>query len=131
VGLFGVIVMGGSLTKSICILDPVLTIWCIYCGCIAVNVIEAHVGSIHDVYAPQLGILDVEVLDADIGYIPEDKWHRSAWLGITFLGCVPYIPVAVDAASAMSVNRDVVARDNKSGGMILEGNWVGVVSPVI
>lgn len=111
-------------TKSVCILDPVFAVRSIYRSRIAVDVIEAHIGSVHDIYAPQLGIFDVEIIDTDIGYIPKYKRHRSAGLRVAFLGCVPCIPVAVNSTSAIPINPDILASDNEPSGVVLEGNWV-------
>lgn len=111
-------------TKSVCILDPVFAVWRIYRSRIAVDVIKAHIGSVHDIYAPQLGIFDVETFDTDIGYVPKYKRHRSAGLRVAFLGCVPCIPIAVYSTSAVPINPDVLTGDNEPGGVILEGNRV-------
>jgi hypothetical protein len=111
-------------TKSIRVLDPVLAVRCIYCSRIAVDVIEAHIGSVHDVNAPQLGILDVEILDTDIGDIPKNQRHWSTGLGIALLGRIPCISVAINATSTMSIDGDVLACYNESSGMVLEGDGV-------
>ena len=111
-------------TKSVCILNPILAIWRIYRSRIAVDVIEAHIGPVHDIYAPQLGIFDVEIIDTDIRYVPKYKRHRSARLRVAFLGCVPCIPIAVDATSAVPINPNILASDNEPSGVVLEGNWV-------
>lgn len=111
-------------TKSVRILDPVFTVWRIYRSRIAVDVIEAHIGSVHDIYTPQLGIFDVEIIDTDIGYVPKYKRHWSAGLRIAFLGCVPCIPIAVDATSAVPINPDILTSDDEPSGVVLEGNWV-------
>ena len=114
----------GGYTKSVCILDPVCAVWCIYRSRIAVDVIEAHIGSVHDIYGPQLGIFNVEILDTDIEYIPKHKGHRSAGLCVAFLGCVPCVPITIDTTSAVSINRDIVACDNEPSSVVLEGNWI-------
>lgn len=114
----------GGYTKSVCILDPVFAVWCIYRSRIAVDVIEAHIGSVHDIYSPQLGVFDVEIFDTNIGYIPKYKRHWSTGLCVAFLGCVPCVPITIDTTSAVSIDRDIVARDNEPSSVVLEGNWI-------
>jgi hypothetical protein len=105
-------------------LYPVLAIGCIYCGRIAIDVVETHIGSIHNVDTPQLGILDVEIFNTDIGYIPKHKGHWSSGFCIAFLCSVPRIPISINATSAISINSDILTRDNKPGGVVLECDGV-------
>jgi hypothetical protein len=112
------------LTETICILHPILAIGCIYCSRIAVDVVETHVGSVHNVDTPQLGILDVEIFNTDIGYIPKHKRHWSSGFCIAFLCSVPFIPISINATSTISINSDILTRDNKPGGVVLECDGV-------
>jgi hypothetical protein len=46
--------------------------------------------------------------------------------------CLTYcISVAVDASLSVAIDMDALSGDYKPRMMILESNWVGVVSPVI
>lgn len=75
------------------------------------------VGRIHQVDRPQLGLHDVEVADVDVANVPEDEGHWAAWTGgahesagglVSFVK-VPDLVVAINAASAVAVDPDVVA----------------------
>lgn len=71
------------------------------------------------------------MLNENIRGIPEYEWHWSAWSCIPFLDIVPRISIAVDSSGSVPVDLDSVAGDNESGMVVLEGNWVCVVSPII
>jgi hypothetical protein len=71
-----------------------------------------------------LGILDVEILDTHVGYIPKHKWHWSSGLCIAFLCSVPCIPITINATSAISINSDILTCDDKPSGVVLERDGV-------
>jgi hypothetical protein len=120
-----------QLTESIRILNPILTVRRVYRSCIGVNVVESHVRSIHNVQAPQRWVLDIEVVHVDFGDIPENERHWTSRLCVAFFRGIPHVSIAVNSARAVSINGNVVAGDDEAGVVVLEGNWVGIVAPVI
>jgi hypothetical protein len=79
-----------------------------------------HVRAIHDVQGPQLRILDVEVLNPDLAYIPEYKWHRSPRLREILLCVIPDVAVTVDATSPVPVDSYPITSNDETGMVILE-----------
>lgn len=68
--------------------------------------------------------------------VPEDERHRPSGPCSTngivaSLVVIPKLAVAIDAASAVAVNANVVASDHEPSGVILEFNVIGVVAPVV
>ena len=120
----------GHSTKAIGVLHPIIAPGGIHGRGVAVDVVEAHVGPVHNVDTPQGRVLDVETVDNDLGDIPPDKGHGTPRLRVTLLGIVPGIAVAVDASGAVAIDGDIVAADDEAGVVVLEGNGVGVVAPV-
>jgi hypothetical protein len=68
----------------------------------------------------------------------KDEGHWATWTGgshesafglVAFVK-VPCLAVAVDAAGAVAVDPDVVSCKDEAGGVVLEGDGVGVVAPV-
>lgn len=121
---------GNSHTKSIRILHPVLAVRRIYRSGIAVDIIEAHIRPIHNVQAPERRVFDEEIVDPHFRDIPKDEGHRSPRLRDSLFRRIPGIAVAVDPASPMPVNTNVIPRDDESSSMILKCNGIGVVAPV-
>jgi hypothetical protein len=119
------------LTKPIRILHPILSIRRIDRRSIVIDIIKAHIGPIHDIQAPQRRILDEEILHHDIGYIPKDEGHRPSRLRVALLDVVPGVAVAVDSAGAVPFDGDVLPCDDEGGVVVLEGDGVGVVAPVV
>lgn len=78
------------LTKSICVLHPVLICSSTSGSSVAVQFVHPHVGAVHDIEAPQRRVYDEELLDCYIRDIPENKWHRSSRQGVTCLCSVPF-----------------------------------------
>jgi hypothetical protein len=98
----------------------------------------SNVGRIHHVDRPKSRLHDVEIADVDIADVPENEGHWSAWtdgsynsaFGLVSLVKVPDLAVAIDAAGAVAVDPDVVSCQDEAGGVVLEGDGVGVVAPV-
>ncbi len=65
-----------------------------------------------------------------IADVPEYEWHWSSWLCDFLFSVVPGISVPINATSAVSVDIDSLSTDDKASMVILESNWIGVVSPV-
>ena len=63
--------------------------------------------------------------------IPEDERHRSSWLCVPFFDIIPRISVSINATSAVAIDIYPLPCDVEARVMILKGNWVGVVSPII
>lgn len=116
------------LTKAICILNPIDAFGGFRRSGVDVDVVEDDVGRVHHVYRPQLGLYDVEVADVDVANVPQDKRHWPAWsgrshggaLGLVSLVIVPDFAVAIDAASAVAVDSDVVSCQDEAGRVVLE-----------
>lgn len=80
----------------------------------------------------------MEILDVDVADIPQDEGHWSAWTGGSYNSAfslvsfveVPNLAVAVDAAGAVAVDPDMVSCQDEAGGVVLEGDRIGVVAPV-
>lgn len=119
-----------KLTKPICILHPILAVRRIDRSGVDVDVIEAHVLAIHDIQAPQLRVLDVEIVHAHFRRVPEHKRHWPAWLGIASFGCIPGVSIAINTAGSVSVDSDIASGNNESSCVVLECDRVGVVPPV-
>ena len=66
-----------------------------------------------------------------IRHIPEYKGHGPAWLSVASFSSVPSVPAPIDLPRAISVDVYPLSRDYKPSGMVLEGDRVGVVSPVV
>lgn len=71
------------------------------------------------------------VLYKHIGYIPEDKGHGPARLGVPFFSIIPRVPAPVDLPRAKAVDVYPFPRDDEASSVVLEGDWVGIVSPVV
>jgi hypothetical protein len=70
------------------------------------------------------------VLDEHIAHVPKDKRHRPPRLCICFFGIIPRIPVPINSTSAVAIDVYPLSSDNEPSVVILEGNGIGVVSPV-
>ena len=125
-------------TEAIGILNPVDALRSLRRRGVDVDVVKNDVGRINHVDRPELRLHDVEIADVDIADVPENKGHWSAWtggsynsaFGLVSLVKVPDLAVAIYAAGAVAVDPDVVSCQDEAGGMVLEGDGVGVVAPV-
>ena len=70
-------------------------------------------------------------MDEDVAGVPEDEWHWSSWLGDGLLGVIPGVAVSVDTAGSVSIDVNAFSADDEARTMVLEGNRIGVVSPVV
>lgn len=109
-----------SLTEAVCILHPVHTKRCFHSGGVAVDAAQVHVRAIHDIQGPQLRILDVEVLNRNLAYIPEYKWHGSPRLSEILLCVISDVAVTVDATSPVPVDSYPITSNDETGMVILE-----------
>ena len=71
------------------------------------------------------------MLNHDVACVPEDERHRAPWLCGSFFRVVPRVAAAVDASCPVAVDVYPLAAEDKAGGMVLEGDWVRVVAPVV
>jgi hypothetical protein len=97
---------------------------------VAQDIVEPHIGAIHDIDTPQWRLFDEEILYRDVAYIPPYEGHRPPRLRIPSLCCVPNIAVPIDATSTEAVNVDVVTSEDDTCVVVLESNGIGVVAPV-
>lgn len=74
---------------------------------------------------------ELTVLDKYIAHVPEYKWHWSSWLGLCFFGVVPSISIPVNPTCAVAVNVNTLTRDDEPSSVILERNWIRVISPIV
>ena len=118
-------------TESVRILHPIGPPRRIQRGSINIDIAKLQIRSVHDVQAPQRRLPDEESVHDDLTDVPKDKGHRTAWLRVSGLSSVPGVAVAVDATGAMAVDPDVVSRDDEAGPVVLEGDGVGMVAPVV
>ncbi len=70
------------------------------------------------------------MLNQDIADVPKHKGHRPPRLCDGLLGVIPSIAVTVDAARTVAVDVNPLAADHEAGMVVLEGNWVRIVSPI-
>jgi hypothetical protein len=120
-------------------LDPVYPGWGFWrCG-VDVDVVEDNVGGIHHVDGPKLRLDNVEVAHVDVADVPQNERHRTSWtrgtdesaFGFVSLVEIPYLPVAVDSSGGMAVDADVVSSKDEPSCVVLKGDVVGLVSPVL
>lgn len=71
------------------------------------------------------------MLYLDVAHVPQHHGHGPPGLRGAGLGRVPRVAAPVDAAGAVTIDVDAVAGDDESGGMVLEGDRVRVVAPVV
>jgi len=71
------------------------------------------------------------VLNEHIAHVPEDKWHRPSWQCSCFFGIVPRVSISIDATSAVSIDVYPLSSDDEPSVVVLEGNWVGIVTPIV
>lgn len=123
--------MSPSPTKSVRILYPIFSPRGFGGGSVTINLVKPHIGPVHDIQTPQRGILDEELLDCNVRYVPEYKRHGTAWLRIACFCSIPGIAIAVNAPCSVAVNLDVVSSEHERSPMVLEGDVVGIVAPVV
>jgi len=63
--------------------------------------------------------------------VPEYERHWTAWLCDFLFDVIPRVPISVDSSCAVPVDVDTFSCYDEACMMILEGNGVGVVAPVI
>lgn len=71
------------------------------------------------------------MLDKNVTDVPEDEGHGAPGLRGPVLSIVPCVAVPVDASCTVAVDADPLAAEDEPGGMVLEGNVVRVVAPVV
>ena len=71
------------------------------------------------------------MLNHDIAYVPEDEWHRPSGLRHGLFGVIPRVAAAVDPSRAIAIDTYPLPAEDKPGSVVLEGDRVGVVAPVI
>lgn len=64
-------------TESIGVLNPVLAFRRIVREGTAGDVLECEVRPVHNVERPELGLVDIEVVDRGVCNVPEDEWLMS------------------------------------------------------
>lgn len=100
-------------------------------SCIAVDIVESHIRPIHNIQAPELRVLDKEVVDVDFGHVPKHERHWSTGLSVSCFCSVPDIAISIDTTRAIPVDCDVAAGDDEASSVVLECNWVRIVAPVV
>jgi len=70
------------------------------------------------------------VLHSHVANIPEQEGHRPSGLCIPLLGVVPGVAVAVDAAGSVPVNTQPLPGDDETPAVVLEGDGIGIGTPV-
>jgi len=70
------------------------------------------------------------VLHSHVADVPEQKGHRPSGLRVPLLGIVPGVAVAVDAAGSVPVDAHPLPGDDKTSAVVLEGDGIGVGTPV-
>ncbi len=71
------------------------------------------------------------MLDFDITDVPENEGHGTTWTSIALLDIVPGISISKDSTRSVTIYSDSIAGNDKGSMMILESNWIRVVSPVV
>lgn len=71
------------------------------------------------------------MLHVDVAGVPENEGHWSSWLSDRLLDIIPGISIAIDATSSVSIDVDTLSADDESSMVILECNWVRIVSPIV
>jgi hypothetical protein len=71
------------------------------------------------------------VLDIDIADVPKDEWHGTARTSDLLFNIIPCISIPIDSACAIAVYIDSFSTNNEPSMMILKGNRIRVVSPVV
>jgi len=139
-----------TLTKSICVLHPVLTCIGFCCSRVTVQFIHPHICTIHYVERPKWRVDDEEFLHCHVRDVPKNKWHWSSRQGVSCFCRVPYsserdslrnsadwdlpgITVSVYSSCSIPIDAYMVARQNKRSSVVLERNWIGrtILSPVV
>ena len=124
------ILKAGSRTKAISVLNPIGTIRCLGSCSITQDIVEGHVCSVHDVQAPQRRLLDEEIGDCDVAHVPKDERHRSPRLGMSRFRSIPDIAVTIDPPGSIAIDGDVIPGNNEASVMVLEGDGIGIVTPI-
>lgn len=70
------------------------------------------------------------VLYSHVADVPEQEGHGPAGLRFPLLSVVPGVAVAVYAAGPMAVDADPLPGDDETSAVVLEGDGIGVSTPV-
>jgi len=122
--------MNEDLTRAICILDPVGSIWRFRCCGITQYIVKCHVRSIHDIGTPERRLFNEEVLHCHVADVPENERHRLSWLCVACFSRIPNITVAVDTTGSVTINMNAVTGKYEASVMVLEGDRIRVVALV-
>lgn len=67
----------------------------------------------------------------DIANVPEDEGHRPIRTSVALFNIVPRITVPKDASGATPVDVDSIPGNHKPSMVVLEGDWIRAIPPVI